>query len=155
MPCIPWEIRSFHTACTCLPHSLCRSDSASRDTWSWQSIPRRLQIHPPAAYRDRVDSHHIRIRSSGTERLLVILFALSLSADFQHGNRRHLCKFTGAGSCSHGNKRIIATATCHGIKLIFPSLEALFEFFLHIRKCSLSATSAATPSRSYFASALL
>ena len=65
----------------------------------------------------------------------MILFSLSLSADFQHGNRCHLGKFTGAGSSSHGNKRIIATAACHGIKLIFPSLEALFEFFLHIRKC--------------------
>ena len=65
----------------------------------------------------------------------MILFALSLSADIQHGNSRHLCKFTGAGSCGHGNKRIITTAAGHSIELVLPPLEALFKFFLDICQC--------------------
>ena len=36
---------------------------ALRDTWSWQSIPHLPRKHPPAAFRGRADSHHIRIRS--------------------------------------------------------------------------------------------
>ena len=59
----------------------------------------------------------------------MVLFALSLSADIQHGNSRHLCKFTGAGSCGHGNKRIITTAAGHSIELVLPPLETLFKFY--------------------------
>ena len=64
--------------------------------------------------------------------LSVIFFALSLAAHIQHADGRLLSKTSGADPCGDRDERIIATARCHGIKLIFPSLEALLKITHHV-----------------------
>ena len=57
---------------------------------------------------------------------------LSFSANIQKGDGGQLCKSAGSGSGGNGDKGIITTAGCHGIKLIFPSLESLFHLFFQV-----------------------
>ena len=60
------------------------------------------------------------------------LFALSVHADTEHADGRHLGKTSRSGSGGHRDKRIISTAAGNGIELVLPALEALFKVTFYI-----------------------
>ena len=80
-----------------------------------------------------IEKYHFREQY----RLFMACFSLTAFSYLQHSHGSHFRKTAGSCTCSHGDKGIIAAAGGNRIKLIFPTLEALFHVSLHISQGNL------------------
>ena len=87
--------------------------------------------------------------------LLLTLFTLPLAAHVQHGDGGQLGETTGAGSHRHGNERIVATAGCYRVELVFPAWKPCSKSLRMSAITSFSTVSASRPRRVYFSVSIL